>query len=57
MKDILHKLWTDEEGATVVEYVLLVAVLALGLIIAMTTLKDGITNKYGTTSSAVESAK
>ena len=56
MKDILHKLWTDEEGATVVEYVLLVAVLALGLIVAMTTLKGGITNKYGTTSTAVESA-
>ncbi len=56
MKDILHKLWTDEEGATVVEYVLLVAVLALGLIVAMTTLKGGITNKYSDTSTKVESA-
>lgn len=56
MKDILRKLWTDEEGATIVEYVLLLAVLALGVIAAIGALRTSVTGKYNATSTAVDTA-
>lgn len=48
--------WRDESGATVVEYVLLVAVLALGLIVALVALRDGVGLKMMNNSSAIEKA-
>jgi Flp pilus assembly pilin Flp len=48
--------WRDESGATVVEYVLLVAVLALGVIVALMALRDGIGMKMMNDSSSIEKA-
>jgi pilus assembly protein Flp/PilA len=46
MKNILARLWGEEDGQDLVEYALLVALLALGATGAMTTLAGSITTAF-----------
>jgi len=46
MKNVLRKLWKDEEGQDLVEYALLVVLVALGAIAAMTNLASGISDAF-----------
>lgn len=39
----------DETGATAIEYGLIAALIAVGMIAAMTTFGNGLTNLFGTT--------
>jgi Flp pilus assembly pilin Flp len=46
MKNFLRKLWKDEEGQDLVEYALLVVLVALGAVAAMTNLASGISDAF-----------
>jgi pilus assembly protein Flp/PilA len=46
----IKRFFKDESGASAVEYGLLVAVIAVALITAMTTLKTGIESSFNTAS-------
>lgn len=46
MKGMLLKLWQEEEGQDLVEYGLLVVLIALGCIIAMQGLASGISDAF-----------
>jgi pilus assembly protein Flp/PilA len=45
--NIVKRLWQDEEGQDLVEYGLLVVLIALGAILAMKTLASGISDAFG----------
>jgi pilus assembly protein Flp/PilA len=40
MKAILKRLWSDDRGANAVEYGLIAAIIAVGLILAFTVFRD-----------------
>lgn len=42
---MLKKFWNDESGQGMVEYVLIIALVAVAAVAAFTTLKGGITSK------------
>lgn len=46
MKNLLRRLWREEEGQDLVEYVLLVVVIALTCIAGMTTLATDINTAF-----------
>jgi pilus assembly protein Flp/PilA len=46
MKDLLNRLWTEEEGQDLVEYALLIVLVALGAVVAMRTLASAISNAF-----------
>ena len=46
MKNVLLRLWKEEQGQDLVEYVLLVVVIALTCIAGMTTLAGDINNAF-----------
>ncbi len=46
MVNMLKKMWKDEEGATMVEYALMVALIAVVCILAVTTLGGTIKGKF-----------
>jgi Flp pilus assembly pilin Flp len=46
MKSILVRLWQEEEGQDLVEYGLLVVLIALGCVIAMQGLASGISQAF-----------
>jgi pilus assembly protein Flp/PilA len=46
MKSLLVRLWREEEGQDLVEYGLLVVLVALGSIAAMTNLASGISDAF-----------
>jgi pilus assembly protein Flp/PilA len=46
MKNLFRKLWKDEEGQDLVEYALLVVLVALGAVAAMTNLASGISDAF-----------
>jgi pilus assembly protein Flp/PilA len=46
MKDILRRLWKEEEGQDLVEYGLLVVLIALGCVAAMQGLATGISQAF-----------
>jgi Flp pilus assembly pilin Flp len=50
------KFGKDEEGASMVEYILLVALIALAVIAAVVFLKDQVNNKFNNAGSALSSA-
>ena len=52
----IKNFFNDESGASAVEYGLLVAVIAVGLIVAMGGLKDSIVTAFGNTKTALETA-
>jgi pilus assembly protein Flp/PilA len=56
MTTMLKKLWKDEEGALAVEYVLLVALLALALGAAYTAFEGQINTAYTTVGGRINTA-
>ena len=46
MLSVIKKLFSDEEGATMVEYALMVALIAVVCIAAVTTLGSGASTKF-----------
>jgi pilus assembly protein Flp/PilA len=54
---VKYLMWkTDEEGQTLVEYALLLALIAVVVIVILTTLGQNVRNTFSTVSSAVGSA-
>jgi pilus assembly protein Flp/PilA len=47
MKNLLMRLWKEEEGQDLVEYGLLVVLIALGAIVGMSTLAGAINGMFG----------
>ncbi len=54
MKDLLLKLWKDEEGAELVEWVVIVALIAAAAIATYTLLEDRISALMDTVLSNIE---
>ena len=54
--ELIKNFFKDESGASAVEYGLLVAVIAVGLIAAMGGLKNSISTSFTNTSAALEKA-
>jgi Flp pilus assembly pilin Flp len=50
------KFGSDEEGASMVEYILLVALIALAVIAAVVFLKNQVNNKFNQSGSSLSSA-
>jgi pilus assembly protein Flp/PilA len=46
MKALLKNLWVEEEGQDLVEYALLIVLVALGAVVAMRTLASAISNAF-----------
>mgnify|MGYP001147952824 CR=1 FL=1 len=57
MRSFLTRLMTEEDGATMVEYALMVALIAAGAITVVTGLGTAINTKFSDVSTAVGSAK
>jgi pilus assembly protein Flp/PilA len=50
MKNVLMRLWKEEEGQDLVEYILLVVLVALGAIAGMTTLAKAVNTAFSSAS-------
>ncbi len=50
MLNFAKRIWSDEEGATAIEYGLLAALIAVAIIGAVTTLGDGLITTFTTVS-------
>ena len=55
MKELMMKLWKDEEGQTMVEYGLLLALIAVVVIAALVILGPRVANIFTNVSDALES--
>jgi pilus assembly protein Flp/PilA len=56
MKNFLRRLWQEEEGQDLVEYALLIALVALGAVVGMNTLATKINNAFTTLGGDLTSA-
>ncbi len=56
MKTIFARFMKDESGATAIEYGLIAAIVSVGLISALTSLKTNLQGTYNTIGSAVKNA-
>ena len=56
MKNLLKRLWREEEGQDLVEYALLLALVALAAIAGMSTLATAINSTFGTLGTDLTSA-
>ena len=56
MRTVLGNLWNDESGISSVEYALLLAFVAAGVIIAAEVLSDAVTNEMGDAAGCIEDA-
>lgn len=50
MKNVLNRLWQEEEGQDLVEYGLLLVLVSLGAVAAMGTLASAISDAFGNAS-------
>lgn len=57
MTMLLSRFLKDEGGATAIEYGLIAALLAVGLISALGSLKDNLADTFGTVGTALKDAK
>ena len=46
MKNLMRRLWQEEEGQDLVEYALLVVLIALGAVVAMKSLASAISDAF-----------
>lgn len=53
MMTMLGKLWKDEEGAAAAEYVLILAIAAIGIIAVLTPYAQSLSNKFSTATTAI----
>jgi pilus assembly protein Flp/PilA len=56
MRNFLNRLMTEEEGATMVEYALMVALIAAAAIVAVTTLGTSIKDQFTGVAGKVDEA-
>ena len=56
MKTLFRRLWQEEEGQDLVEYALLVVLIALGAILAMKSLASAISDAFSTAGANLTSA-
>ena len=56
MKNLLMNMWRDEDGATAVEYGLMVALIAVVIIAAVTLLGTNLSEKFDTVAQEVGNA-
>jgi pilus assembly protein Flp/PilA len=56
MKNLLKRLWQEEEGQDLVEYGLLLVLVSLGAVAAMGTLASAISNAFGNASKNLSSS-
>jgi pilus assembly protein Flp/PilA len=56
MKSLLVRLWREEEGQDLIEYALLIVLVALGAIVGMSTLASDINSVFGAAGSDLTSA-
>ncbi len=56
MKSLLHRLWQEEEAQDLVEYGLLLVLIALAAVAAMQGLASAISTAYGNATSQLSSA-
>lgn len=56
MSKLFARFMKDESGATAIEYGLIAALIAVGIITAATTLGDSISTTFGTVSGALDAA-
>jgi pilus assembly protein Flp/PilA len=56
MKNLLKRLWHDEEGQDLIEYALLAAIIALAAIVTMGTLAQDINNVFSSIGSDLSSS-
>lgn len=54
MTSLLRKLWAEEEGQTLVEYALIIALVAVAAIAALSFLSGKINTKYSTVGNSIE---
>jgi Flp pilus assembly pilin Flp len=55
MAQLVQALWNDQAGQDLVEYVLIIILIALGVAIALTAFKNAITNAFNSASSTLNS--
>ena len=56
MKTLLKRLWQEEEGQDLIEYALLIALIALAAVVGMGSLATAINSEFGTLGSDLTSA-
>lgn len=56
MKSLMRKIWREEEGATAVEYALMVALIAVAIIVAVRSLGTSVSEKFDVVATAVDGA-
>jgi pilus assembly protein Flp/PilA len=56
MKNILTRLWQEEEAQDLIEYALLIALIALAAVVGMSSLATAINTEFGTLGSDLTSA-
>jgi len=56
MQNLFARFVSDESGATAIEYGLIAAIVGVGIIVSLGTLKDALEATFNTTSSAMTSA-
>jgi pilus assembly protein Flp/PilA len=56
MKNLLKRLWREEEGQDLVEYALLLALVALAAVVGMNTLATAINSTFATLGTDLTSA-
>jgi pilus assembly protein Flp/PilA len=56
MKTIFSRFLNDESGATAIEYGLIAAIVAIGIITSLGTLKTALTTDFNTTATAMTGA-
>ena len=56
MKSLMWKIWREEEGATAVEYALMVALIAVVIIVAVRSLGTSVSDKFDVVATAVDGA-
>lgn len=54
MEKFMRSLWTDESGQDLVEYVLIIVLIALGVAAAMVVLQQALSNVFGETATQLE---
>jgi Flp pilus assembly pilin Flp len=56
MKAILKRLYMEEEGATMVEYAMMLALIGAALVTALTSLANAMGGKFTTVSAAISAS-
>ena len=56
MKSLMKKIWQDDDGATAVEYALMVALIAVAIIVAVRSVGTSVSAKFDEVGTAIDGA-